>query len=1669
MLLPDDYRGLSLNGPPLYFGIRPAIGVTATARHETATARFNELRDRTEHLGDQAVASFISDWLVWLELMEPRRQIREVNHDRLRAQMKPSKEAVALVPFLRSFGVEFESKALESYLNQRKELGGLRDIEKVAELLLLHESLPSQEFLTYLEETSTTVGGAIPQQLLISLQVEVLLRDNQSERARHLVMENRALLGDVQMRRLASILDQEAGGEQRERLEALYRDTGELIDLRNLVTYLRNVRDYKALVPLLRELFDRERTAESATDLVACLAQPAVAAFDEIVAFFDEHPDVAQENDALRSADAYAKFHVGRHAEARALNDELLRRRTESSDLELDIGLAVSSGEWERLPAIANREWRKREEHQAHTLLRLGGTLGQSGLGTERALKYAALAAAKEPDNPEILAGAWHLYVQLGREDDADPSWLEGAAQLSSPQEGPLRPVRLRDIVEEWIPSRREELNAVTRHLLQAEIPLRVACRRFGESLTRTMLLVPDQNSTVRDGRLRGVLPIVSGGRPDVQIDDGWTVGLDISSVLVLSYLGALDILLAALGHTRLPADIFEELFRERHEAVFHQPSRIKTARAICAYANDGRLRAVERDGVGFQALEEEIGNELATLFHSAKRDNAVVLCDRPIYRAGSLMDEVADTTEYDDLVVSPVAFCERLHQEGRLSAAQYSRVTGSAWARTSATTPMLAGYDTSGPIYADRLTLERLENSRVLGPILAMDVQLRATARALSSLEALSAEALNSELVLERIDATREALRRAIEDGKASLFPRVAEGEEGPDQGAVDMYGLTTILRNAAECDAICIDERFLNKRLGLSVPSGKTVPIVCTLDILRYLRSTDVLGASAYADVRYRLRRGGFSFLAPETDELTLWLRASVSEDGALQECAELKALRQAIAHAVSLEGIPPEETFALLRPYAEAASNAVRAVWDDKGLDDDEAEVQGRVMWDYVWELGGIAPIGSTAEQLSEWRAIFQRVQLARMLLPIAIESEDRRDSYRAWLGDWIQRELLPANRAVVDDATAAVLAGIGADQEHRVIFGTLFLRGLPGVVRREAIRSNPDFAAKCGYRQTRTVSIGSSMRLDVKELVSTADLAFEQGKDQVLRGMDESVVRVTIEGDEIALLWKSEGGGESVLRIPEASVLSRQESVRARAAAEAVAQIGPTAPEVLRSLGEARNRRLRVAEVVSVLDERANGVRSTQGRIRETLGKAERFSVADIVPESLRYFEQFVGPNPETENVDEYLTDVLIPYRKSLLRMELTGGLTICCLGALRDDLAPGQWLEELHDDDVWNAMPDLAWPATPFALIGAVDVALYRMGDSRFAAYATQAIDTLLKPNLGWREQENPYKLLEVLSICIRNRIVNLEDGGRRLGYWRRMAALVHAGFLMPLMRGFAGDELGRLEKWFHGHMTPLGEYAGLLEARIEPMVLADRLTEQTLRNEVLGRLEVMRRRHEADGREVPRADQIDAAVAQAGDEGRGLALLFPGPLEGQRRRTVQVPGPLAQAVRETLAEDMALWQWEWLGQVAQLFALGAQERAAVGEAVVKIAESDRQDGLHDILLQLGTASIIAAAARDVELADRVAGVAVECAARVTLAEETERIVQLLLQSAAAIEHKESWAKWLTTQLTLVARRLPTSRAGLVTFRACLRQMEGVIPTDSPFQIPARAVALAGSD
>ena len=283
--------------------------------------------------------------------------------------------------------------------------------------------------------------------------------------------------------------------------------------------------------------------------------------------------------------------------------------------------------------------------------------------------------------------------------------------------------------------------------------------------------------------------------------------------------------------------------------------------------------------------------------------------------------------------------------------------------------------------------------------------------------------------------------------------------------------------------------------------------------------------------------------------------------------------------------------------------------------------------------------------------------------------------------------------PANADRLRAALASAKSAIESLDIDQAAYGNLFLEQLPEQARGMLIKDDPEFAERCGYRAERAFSIGSDLQLSDGSLFAATIEAFDtKGSAAVL---DLSGIEVAVSSDNVSetvrLHWVDREGDEQEASMPDLCLLSPSKEVRQATFARLVTRLGPTFEGIGHVKDEISSNRPDMATLSMVLDASSNGMTAVQRNMAQKILGGQPMMQRDFVPESVTYFEQLVGPVPSHELAGSYMQGSLKEYRQELIGRDLQGGLHICCLGAVHDDLSPGQWLTEVDDDSLWVAL------------------------------------------------------------------------------------------------------------------------------------------------------------------------------------------------------------------------------------------------------------------------------------------------------------------------------------------------------------------------------------------
>ena len=1663
LLLPVEIRNVALKEVPRYLGVAPNVDVGAKERHGRAVECFEHAEKCLPAIASDRARLKLAAWRTWLQLMSPNINDATAARESVRERLEAGETVPDLVSLVWCFGIDFDHQVVLAKLKEREQLGGLTNEDIFVECMVQQKIMKSREFAAYLEARMARLDLVMEPGFTTAMLFGALLEDGQVERAGRLVTERGTYLDQDSVTRMEVALEKDSGADTKTRLEALFRESDELRDLRNLVEYLKELDDRVALLPLAKDLFGRDPTLNNAAEVLRCLSLPP-ADYAGIVSFLEAHPTLLEQHDRMKSALAQGLFHVGRAKEAQKINDALSSQR-EHHDLTLDVHLAISTGDWEQLAVIVNREWPHRKEIPPENLIMLARLASQGGQPPERSMELARLAVQTAPNDPHVLLAAHMVYIQLGRDEEADPQWLSDALAHSA-EDGPLWEMDTKQMVLEWLPRQRERNADIDRQFLNGNLPLTLAAGALNESLARVLLNEPPIG--LPDGRRRPVLPIISGRHRQIDIEDTWKVGLDVTSAMVLARTGLLEKALGEFRHVKVAPDLMGCLYAEMTSVRFHQPLLVESARRVKRLISAGRIKLVERPQRPRGELADEVGTDLAVLLEASREQNGVTVCSAPIYKVNSLMDRQADTSDYDDLIISPADLCALARRVGLVDKGQHERAMAFSESQGQASRANLPRSMTSGPIYVDRLALSHLQSSRILEPLANSGLDLWIHPNVSDETDAFVEIGDRGNDLAKQVEVIRQLLRKGIESGSVSLLPHAPErAKEGlgrlPSVGS--MEGL---MHGCGDCDVLCVDDRYVNRQPMAEDPAGKLVPVACVLDVLRYLRTRQAIDDEEYWSAKHRLREAGFAFIPLESDELLKHLTDAECNERQLLETAEMRTIRQTINRLDSLELADITEAQSLSQGLAMASVNAMRQLWADTSIDANRAAALASWVWRYLpLATSFVSPRLGEAESNSAFTEIVMH-RTSMMMLPPALGSATRRAAYGQWLDSSVIAPSRPATPELAERAALSARETIASIDDQRQVIGALFLENLPDGLSDRVVADDPDFALDCGLRQGKALDIGGKVQLEESVVLEAAKALWAGADATMLPTLSGSKASVSLaEGaDKLRIGWIDEEGKHEHIDAQQFALLSEDATVRETALRDILRCLGPTAKSTHALLGEVGSRVMTAEEVSAVLTEETTGVARTQSRLAQGIAVGE-MSLDELVPSSRSYWEQFSGPVPNSEDPETYITEQLIPYRRSLIEADLAGGLNICCIGALRDDLSPGAWLDGVGDEALLNALASIPAEGNPIAMLGILDVVLYRANDTRFREIAERVTKALLDEHLGQPGAYDGYRFLEVLLTLTTNRMATVEGAGACPGFWRRMCAWMQAGQIVRTsVIHHALPDVDELESWFAQCVTWSGVARGLADLRVEPLLQGHTPRSERLRLEVLRRVTILKQRHQSAGRTVPLAEAIDATLFEAQGEARLHFEFGRGPFELHILPDTPVPDAIAQVTEGTWNAE-GIGAVLWLVGLSQLFVINADSCSRVQEVVESNSQKDDIE-YKDAEPLLLAASIIAAAAGNPELADAIGVALTSLAPSAADAEHIQRMVHTLMQAAAAHRKEADWSRWLDDRLSEVASRLPAApNQCLQTFHSMLEGLEMALPMHMWCHIRAKRIVAAG--
>ena len=916
--------------------------------------------------------------------------------------------------------------------------------------------------------------------------------------------------------------------------------------------------------------------------------------------------------------------------------------------------------------------------------------------------------------------------------------------------------------------------------------------------------------------------------------------------------------------------------------------------------------------------------------------------------------------------------------------------------------------------------------------------------------------------ILAKEIDEIISTVKTCIESGRVSFRGRTVPNVNSQETGS-HCKGEPKLADWVSECDIVCIDDPEYNSQDALIDDTSRSIPVACTVDILRALRDLGTITKHNYWLARHKLRQGGFTVIILEPDELHYWIKDSLCDDEGFIESSELRTIRHSTAHAAQNCESAAGVTTPLLLTVTDVCSEAIRLLWIDETISIQQATLGSDWIWNHVSSLRYLGGSALDANSI----CLAAEGLLARLLVP----QDQTRECHTGYVG-WLENTVLPtlrcANANVIEHALDLIVDSISSSAKHHDYYGHVFLKSLPTGLAKNLLRRHQSLGVKWNFKMQRLIAFDLGPSVSMSCLIECARQSLES-RDRVHFSDNQGRQGSVYVGDDVQsvlVAWIDEHGKQRSMHMPDLSLLSPSAEVRIHTARLIVRYLGATSGGMHNLIDDLAFRTATDEEVCDVSNELASGVKTVQERLHRKVMDNENIEIDDLVPHSIEYFEQLVGPHAMELNPDGFIQDVVIPYRIKLLNSDLKSGLEIACIGFLSDTLAPSEWVKGFSNDDVWDALNGFDYTASPFVLLATLDIALYRQDDARYQGLASRAMNSLCYRSFGRSDSFDTYEALRVVIELVENRINSFDSGVVKPGYWKRMAAWMQAALFVGYLTTHESPEvIGSLREFAANNMTVAGQYAITAGALFEPLAFAARTTDDVLYVYLVERLLLLMRRHGLLGHEVPKPSDLDSDHPVLGSLDESARLGLPGPLDGHRVPTKCVPPELSD---EWLVGTDAVGQdfpWQAFVTLSQTHELNATQLATIQTAVRRLLTECSDMELSDLLRYADYSGTVAAASRDSTLADAVADLIARIAG---VADEPSYVAQLtgyLLQAAGAHGDPKAWSEWLDRRLVQVAEQLPPppSESSRV-FVDLLDELAVVLPVDSWVHLRARAVS-----
>ena len=771
--VPSEFRTSMLRHLPVGAAEFPLRSEPSALEHRRNAMRLYErMSSVAESLGMPRVAELADDLALWLRLMDPE-MTTKARQD-LGESMKDPSTSLRRLGLALQFDVGIDVERAQREVDRQTALSGgmSRDAAAARFALALTKENPVAA-AAYVSEHREQLLQHLDWKAIYFFEIEMLAKSGQTARAESRLQEaiERGLT-EQEIAQLRHELAEATGADPIAERLAAYEESKSIVDLRYLVSAYGNAEDWQKAREYGKVLLELTGHTADARGYVISLYN--IQQYDEVLAVLEAYPVLLAQYEDVRLLQAQTLFECGRINDARATLRALRQTNDSLNARQLNINLAIVSGDWESLQGFVETEWNARANRTAGEILRIG-QIAQH-IGVARSKELVREAARRSDNNPDVLIGCYHTATAAGWENSPEVhQWMERATECSG-EDGPVRSVTIEDVLK-LQPDWEQRASKAWDLLAKGEIPIFTAGRLLNRPLLSLYLLPALSNLDEPDVRRRSIVYAFSGARGNNEVEPK-VVAMDATALITAEFLDLFESYLTTFDYVIVPHNTLAWLFEEKARILFHQPSRVVAARELRRMVSEGQLKAFEGSTKASDHLVEEVGETLAILIseassrgHSDQRQRLVVR-GRPVYKASTLMQDEADLGEYESHLCSSFDVVDKLGQKGVLTAQEAADARGQLNVREKTWRAKTLIAD-EAVLYLDGLTVSHLQFLGLLSKLHRAGLTAIVSLRELEEADALIAyDAKGAEAVL-----VMERLRLHLRDGLASGKVRLGDG----------------------------------------------------------------------------------------------------------------------------------------------------------------------------------------------------------------------------------------------------------------------------------------------------------------------------------------------------------------------------------------------------------------------------------------------------------------------------------------------------------------------------------------------------------------------------------------------------------------------------------------------------------------------------------------------------------------------------------------------------------------------------------------------------------------------------------------------------------------------------------------------------------------------------